>query len=978
MDYRVKTKIGDIELFETADVVTRTEDEITYQFPSISNIKLLDNATIGTMEIGVTPSDCLTFTINNPNKQSYDGETVELWVAPPEDDTFEMQERAGIVDTVGSDATDEGIEEGDNSDELDDADDSEGDEPSAEDLEDATAATTETIESVYTALEGEPTSVSDEDTDEAEEPEWIRIGTFFVQAQTNADDGSAVTLTCYDSMQKLNRRFFPTNTTATVQSMFNDLRSQASEALGVIIDEFDYDEDASRSITMPSPVTYREVLGWFAGLMGGFATCDDDGSIGFALYSFTDGLYLDSALNYLNVDASGEIELDGIECDIGFIQENIISSGFESDLSFKNPFMTQDVLDGILANYKGIRFSGGALNMTWDASIDAGSFIRVMTPDEYKNYLELQNALDAGGTEEEVLDIKSNMNELGTVLLVSYQIIDFTGDATTTIASVSNSATQNENQLTSPTDAKFNKVTAKIVETEQLVAEKADITDLQAATGRISTLETDNASVKGRLDAAEADIDTLEADHVSVSDLNAANANITSLQTGKADIDAANITTLTNRNAWIDTLLVQSGLIAHSGTIYTLDAIQVNASNITAGTLDVERLIVTQNGQKYLVHVDDGTPTYEKLDGNIIEDLTITADKIVAGAITAQKITTENLVGSGGWINLRNGTFNYANATSGEGISWDGTNLSITGSLTVTSGNVYTKTEADANFLTDIDVSVEQTATGADITVNGDTVSLANGANGTTFTPSVNASGVISWTNDGGKTNPTSVNIMGPQGPAGAVYYTTGDDTPEHPYVEGEIWVKQTTTYVYDDDDPTVIVDTIVQTATYVCVADSVSEFSEEDWVLASTDDTFAEEIKSDVDDLSDAMEASDNELRTAIEAETEARETENALKVDIGSSGINTMDNNFKMSSTGLEVFKNGSDWEVIIANNGVLLALNNDAVASIQQYENTNETLMKANNALMSNLRLRPTSGTGLLGIVAQSNGHVSMKEI
>ena len=39
-----------------------------------------------------------------------------------------------------------------------------------------------------------------------------------------------------------------------------------------------------------------------------------------------------------------------------------------------------------------------------------------------------------------------------------------------------------------------------------------------------------------------------------------------------------------------------------------------------------------------------------------------------------------------------------------------------------------------------------------------------DGNDGTTFTPSVDASGNLTWTNDGGKTNPTARNIMGPQG----------------------------------------------------------------------------------------------------------------------------------------------------------------------------------------------------------------------
>lgn len=41
------------------------------------------------------------------------------------------------------------------------------------------------------------------------------------------------------------------------------------------------------------------------------------------------------------------------------------------------------------------------------------------------------------------------------------------------------------------------------------------------------------------------------------------------------------------------------------------------------------------------------------------------------------------------------------------------------------------------------------------------------GQNGATFTPSVSTDGVLSWTNDGGKENPASVNIKGPAGEAG-------------------------------------------------------------------------------------------------------------------------------------------------------------------------------------------------------------------
>lgn len=57
---------------------------------------------------------------------------------------------------------------------------------------------------------------------------------------------------------------------------------------------------------------------------------------------------------------------------------------------------------------------------------------------------------------------------------------------------------------------------------------------------------------------------------------------------------------------------------------------------------------------------------------------TLSADRIGANSITVSKITTENLVGTNGWINLNKGTFNYG---SGK-LTWDGTTLSMNGTIT--------------------------------------------------------------------------------------------------------------------------------------------------------------------------------------------------------------------------------------------------------------------------------------------------------
>lgn len=245
----------------------------------------------------------------------------------------------------------------------------------------------------------------------------------------------------------------------------------------------------------------------------------------------------------------------------------------------------------------------------------------------------------------------------------------------------------------------------------------------------IANLQSDSLVVSGRLDAVEVATGSLETDVANVTQrLTAAEADIDTLDTNKlsasqADIDYARIDKTNIGKAWVEDLLVKGEIIAQSGTIYYLDAVQINANNITAGTLDVQRLIVTDDkGEKYLVHFDDsGSVVKEKLDGNVVEDATITTSKLAAESVTAEKITASNIVGTGGWINMRDGTFDYQNASKGTGISWDGNTLNIKansitigGVATATTTNVATaKAEAisSANSTTDTKLQSYSTTT---------------------------------------------------------------------------------------------------------------------------------------------------------------------------------------------------------------------------------------------------------------------------
>ena len=81
----------------------------------------------------------------------------------------------------------------------------------------------------------------------------------------------------------------------------------------------------------------------------------------------------------------------------------------------------------------------------------------------------------------------------------------------------------------------------------------------------------------------------------------------------------------------------------------------------------------------------------------------------------------------------------------------------------------------------------------------------ADGTNGATFTPYVSSSGELSWTNDGDKENPATVNIKGVKGDRGDSGVTTPINGFFTMYVDedGNLWVLSeddlTNTFEYDE-----------------------------------------------------------------------------------------------------------------------------------------------------------------------------------
>lgn len=310
--------------------------------------------------------------------------------------------------------------------------------------------------------------------------------------------------------------------------------------------------------------------------------------------------------------------------------------------------------------------------------------------------------------------------------------------------------------------------------------------DIIAAQGTIESLDSEYAHItNGVIDNAEigyADVNGLDANyaHLTNGDIDNATigyAKVNGLSTSYAQIDAANINSAAIRDAWVNSLLVQTGLIANEGTIFKLAAIQVDASSVTTGTLDVRRLIITRTvegvDQKYLVEIDPATsqPTYVKMDGDVLGPHTVAADKLVAHSITAEQLTIQNIVGTDGWINLANGTFAYGNPLTGQGITWDGSSLNISGSVRIGSSS---KALSDMLTADDVTVTQNQTQTGYDVDIAGNTFSLLNGATG--------PQGPQGPQGEQGATGPQGeTGETGPQGPQGeqGIQGETGPQGPQ-------------------------------------------------------------------------------------------------------------------------------------------------------------------------------------------------------
>lgn len=642
MKYRTKVIINGAEL----------PDEQKDNASSITGVSVTGSCGNG-FQIGSTASSMLEFTVIKPYKESFDGDKVDFYVLP-----MESEEEESRTDTLEAEVGDreetEHIEDTDGENDVE-TEETEDTDEEAEDVTEAEEAESEAeIDALeldlYDMMNGEAAE-DGEGTEEEAVPEgdgWDILGTFYVFKQQNNNDGT-VTLQCFDGFQLMNDPYIPAQKNGTIQQFYDDIRAQC-QAKGIIVDEETFEAELNPVLEWNQDCTLREAIGYLAGLQGGFATFGDDNTLGISYFGYNDEVLLTSELLSRTTTSAGETMVDGIVCTVNLKQDTIEAGEGGQSLYMYNPFMTQELLDNIFSQYRGIRYTGAVLQARWDPSLVPGEFVRIMTDSEYMNYVAMNNAManSAGKTAAEILNLKKEINAVGKSLLVSTQKITFGGETMVEIRSHLMTETEKANAPLSPSDAKFRVVTADLIRTKELIAKKAEIEDLKATNALIKNLQAENATITGKVTAAEANIESVKADYVKASEFDVKTATIAKAEIGKATIKDAQLESI-NGNKIVDGSIVAAALskeviknFNNSNVYYQAEAPE--GTELKEGDIWYKTLTKASGDRAGVIFVYDGIEWVNKpFDSESILAGSITAAEIAANTITASQINMENL-----------------------------------------------------------------------------------------------------------------------------------------------------------------------------------------------------------------------------------------------------------------------------------------------------------------------------------------------
>lgn len=199
--------------------------------------------------------------------------------------------------------------------------------------------------------------------------EYIPLGLFNI-TDAKSNNNATITLTGYDNMYRLAGTYQPTvSFPATVSDVMNDICRQT----GVVLNS------GLSDITLDTfyECTYRDMVGWIAGLHGRSAKIERDyNGIVFVQYNDQDGLTIGADEEYMNGTEATSTPFV-IQSITSGTEEAPLITGNGVGITFTNPYMTQEILDDIGASLIGTTFYPATCEWRGDPCVEAGDIATI-------------------------------------------------------------------------------------------------------------------------------------------------------------------------------------------------------------------------------------------------------------------------------------------------------------------------------------------------------------------------------------------------------------------------------------------------------------------------------------------------------------------------------------------------------------------------------------------------------------------------
>lgn len=391
--------------------------------------------------------------------------------------------------------------------------------------------------------------------------EYIPMGYFTAGKPQKSDD--QITFTAYDRMMNTERTFSMNGTTTNTVAVLKKI----AEITGVPIVTTGL---TAISMKVPKGYSCREVLSYVAQLYGAFAVCNRIGQI--ELHTYVDSAYKIGAGRYWGNFEHNDyaFNVTRMVCATGENKNgtsiSITAGSGTRSISLSNPFMTQAVLNKILASFKNFSYMPGTLKMLGDPRLDPWDILTVE-------------------------DLSGNTYKVPIMKLEW----EYDGGLTYSVEAVGLSEEETNADYKGPQTKEMERYYAQLVMIDRAMINKLDV-------------------------------ETAKITYASIKELDVVKENVEEINAKKANIDLANVNNAwiekgVLKDGSIGTAAIHEGAVTNAkiadATIEAAKIKSINADSIVAGTIKTERLIIAgPDGQDSIVKAINIANGVSEAEGN--------------------------------------------------------------------------------------------------------------------------------------------------------------------------------------------------------------------------------------------------------------------------------------------------------------------------------------------------------------------------